>query len=127
MQIKCSTDTFFSKMVYVILGSSYHTDVCSIVYCFDKFGFNQLFEAIKTGCAQLLIGSDGCIGESAATTAIYLHRLWLQTTPKLQDGSAHIQDILASLLYSGGWSSIFIYSLWYRAASLAGTLVLFKH
>ena len=37
----------------------------------DKFGLNQLFEAIKTGCAQLLIGSDGCIElESVAPNMI---------------------------------------------------------
>ena len=33
------------------VGSSYHTDVCSSVHFSDEFGFNQLFEAVKTGCA----------------------------------------------------------------------------
>ena len=34
-------------MVSVILGRSYHADVCSIVHFSDKFGFNDLFESIK--------------------------------------------------------------------------------
>ena len=42
---KYSLDTFFSKMVSDILGSSYHTNVCSSVYFSDNFRFNQLFEA----------------------------------------------------------------------------------
>ena len=50
----------FSGWVSVILGS-YHADVCSSVHLSVKFDFNQLCEAIKT-CAQLLIGSDRCIG-----------------------------------------------------------------
>lgn len=35
----------FSKMVSVNVGSSYHTSVCSRVEF--KFGFNELFDAIK--------------------------------------------------------------------------------
>ncbi len=31
---------FFQKTVSVILGSSYHTNVCSSVRFSDKFGFN---------------------------------------------------------------------------------------
>ena len=40
-------------MVSVILGSSYHIGVCSSVHLSDNFSFIQLFEANKTGCAQL--------------------------------------------------------------------------
>ena len=32
--------TFPLKLVSVIYGSSYHTDVCSSVYVLHKFGFN---------------------------------------------------------------------------------------
>ena len=35
---KYSSDTFFSKMVYAILGSSYHSDVFSSIHLSDKFG-----------------------------------------------------------------------------------------
>ena len=46
--------------VSVILGSSYHADVHSSVHL-KNVGFNQLFEAIKPGCTQLQLGSDGRI------------------------------------------------------------------
>ena len=37
---KYSSDTFFQKMVSVILVSLYHTDVCSSVNFLDMFGFS---------------------------------------------------------------------------------------
>ena len=48
-QTKNSSDKVFAKMVSVMLESSYHTDVCSIVHLSDKFGFNKLLEVIKWG------------------------------------------------------------------------------
>ena len=40
---------FFPKeKVSVILGSSYHIYVCSVVHISDKFGLNYLFVAIET-------------------------------------------------------------------------------
>lgn len=38
----------FPKMIFVSLGGSYHSDECSSVCFFVRFGFNQLIDAIKT-------------------------------------------------------------------------------
>ncbi len=46
---KYTSNKFFPKMVSVILSSSYRADVCSSVNFSDKFGFNELFDAIKRG------------------------------------------------------------------------------
>ena len=92
-------------MFSVILGSSYHVDVCSSAHLSDKFCFNQLFEFIKTSCAQLLIGSDGCEGRNSRARhrpQSLLRRLWLPMTSKSQNSSAHIQDILAYFCTVGG-------------------------
>ena len=37
---KCMSNTFFSKIVSVILGSSYHTDICLSAHFSYKFFFN---------------------------------------------------------------------------------------
>ena len=59
--IKC-----FSEMDFVILGSSYDSDVCSSVLIFfssDQFGFYQLFDDIKRGNhALLMTKSIWCVG-----------------------------------------------------------------
>ena len=47
-------------MVFVMLGSSYHTDVCSSANFFIKFGFHYLFDAVKTSV---------CIDWNLATAA----------------------------------------------------------
>ena len=41
----------------MILGSSYFGDVCLSVLFSDKFGFDELFEAIKRGCNAM---TDSC-------------------------------------------------------------------
>ena len=37
---KCTANTFFPKMVSVILSSSYHADVCSSAHFSEQFVFN---------------------------------------------------------------------------------------
>ncbi len=54
---KYKSNIFFPKMVSVISGSSYHTDVGSSVHFPDKFGFNQLLNAIKRRCDVMI---DSC-------------------------------------------------------------------
>ena len=45
-----------SNGISVILGSSYHTDVCASVS--GKFDFNLLFDAIKTGSNVMIDSRD---------------------------------------------------------------------
>lgn len=95
-------------MVSVILGSSYHGDICPRVHFLDKFGFNYLFDAMKRGCDVMIDScdwlanvSDRCMG---GNLILQLH--FLMTTAQTlalnepaQHGGTWIWDILASFLY----------------------------
>ena len=97
-------------MVSVILGSSYHTDVISLILIrylmLLKRGWDVMIDSCESlsltscGCAQLAIVSGGWPWYRGSTDRSLLVRLWLKITSKPQYGSSRIRDILASLLYS---------------------------
>lgn len=51
-------------MVSIILGSSYHTNVCLSVRSFNKLAFSSLFDGIKTG--RLGLPEFGWVFDTAA-------------------------------------------------------------
>ena len=82
---KYSLDTFFSKMVYVNLGSWHANVLCVQVFvCLTTLGLTSFWGYKNWHWLWCL-----------------LYRLWLQMTSESQDGSSRIRDILSSLLYSG--------------------------
>lgn len=45
-QRRCQ-NKFFPEVFWIVLGSSYHAEVCSSVNYSDRFVFNELFDAIN--------------------------------------------------------------------------------
>ena len=50
--IKYTSNKFYSKMLFVTFGSSYHADICSSAHCSDKFVLNLSFDDIKKGVGR---------------------------------------------------------------------------
>ena len=82
---KYISDKFVSFEVVLITLMYVQVFICLITLTVN--GFNELFEALKRAV------------------------LWLQMKSKSQDGSYHIWDILASLVYSGRKWRKFVYLL----------------
>ena len=99
---------FFSKMVSVLLGRSYHIDVSSSNFFFiiSLVLYQRLWKRGKT--SWVTAETDSILIEHVSeprywgsTPWTLLCWLWLEMTSPVQDGSPCSQDILASLLLSG--------------------------
>lgn len=80
-------------IVFVLFGSSYHTDVRPNIHYSEQLGFNEIHEGMMNSWVLLVIGQ----------ARTWYHRLWLRIIINVditmaKDVSADVWDIFASLL-----------------------------
>lgn len=92
---KYTSNKFFPKIFSVNLGSSPHADVCSgESFFFRSFDLNEL-SGDGLEWHQLSPACDEWADSSVIPSGTVTTRLWLQLMSPVQDGSAHMWDVLA--------------------------------